>query len=281
MKKVIDLPEHPAEGSIIIACDNAFTLFVNGQEAGSGKDVTKLSLIPIAKHLRAGKNIIAIQAANDPGNPSKKDAEQKNPAGLLAFARIRIHQTVEKKRLEIVRDFVSDSTWSCATKLSDDWKTSETIPAEWMAAVEIGNLQSAPWKIENKFAPLLASAARYGKIRASLVTANALTTALGRPNREQVITTRASTATTLQALELTNGATLAGYLKEGAERLLSELPADADGFVAAFYERALNRPPVPSEMELTRSLLKTPLQREAVEDLLWATAMLPEFQLIY
>src|SRR5690606_1057152 len=58
-----------------------------------------------------------------------------------------------------------------------------------------------------------------GTIRASLVAADPLMTALGRPNREQVVTTRASAATTLQALQLINGETLALRLAQGAERI--------------------------------------------------------------
>ncbi len=60
-----------------------------------------------------------------------------------------------------------------------------------------------------------------GKVRAALVAADPLLVALARPNREQVVTTRPTTATTLQALELTNGETLADVLKRGAENLLT------------------------------------------------------------
>ncbi len=52
----------------------------------------------------------------------------------------------------------------------------------------------------------------------------ALTRALGRPIRDQVFTTRNDDATTLQALELMNGETLAKTLRRGARRLLGELP---------------------------------------------------------
>jgi len=52
----------------------------------------------------------------------------------------------------------------------------------------------------------------------------ALTRAMGRPIRDQVFTTRNDDATTLQALELMNGATLARALRRGARRLLNELP---------------------------------------------------------
>jgi Protein of unknown function (DUF1553)/Protein of unknown function (DUF1549)/Planctomycete cytochrome C len=56
------------------------------------------------------------------------------------------------------------------------------------------------------------------------VKSTPLTRAMGRPIRDQVFTTREDAATTLQALELVNGDTLAMILKRGAARLLGELP---------------------------------------------------------
>ena len=53
-------------------------------------------------------------------------------------------------------------------------------------------------------------------IRASLVNADALMRSLGRPNREQVVTTRPDQLTTLQALDLSNGQTLTDLLSRGA-----------------------------------------------------------------
>jgi hypothetical protein len=52
-----------------------------------------------------------------------------------------------------------------------------------------------------------------------------VTRAMGRPIRDQVFTTREDAATTLQALELVNGETLAAALRRGALRLQGELPA--------------------------------------------------------
>lgn len=53
---------------------------------------------------------------------------------------------------------------------------------------------------------------------------SSLTRAMGRPIRDQVMTDRLTQPTTLQALELVNGATLAAQLHRGAQRLLGELP---------------------------------------------------------
>jgi hypothetical protein len=53
-----------------------------------------------------------------------------------------------------------------------------------------------------------------------------LTRALGRPIRDQIISSRPSTATTPQALELVNGEMLTRWLSRGARRMLGELPPD-------------------------------------------------------
>jgi hypothetical protein len=57
-----------------------------------------------------------------------------------------------------------------------------------------------------------------------MLKATPLSRAMGRPIRDQVFTTRLDEATTLQALELVNGETLAMTLRRGAMRLAGELP---------------------------------------------------------
>ncbi len=121
---------------------------------------------------------------------------------------------------------------------------------------------------------------RTNDVRACLVASDPLLTALGRPNREQVMTSRATTATTLQALELTNGKTLAEVLDRGAVRML-EMQPDSQKLVSQVFERALCREPRRSEREIAAELAGRPARKEGVEDLLWSVAMLPEFQMIY
>jgi hypothetical protein len=118
------------------------------------------------------------------------------------------------------------------------------------------------------------------EVRCGLVPADVLAVALGRPNREQVMTCRASTATTLQAVELTNGATLANLLERAAFRFVDR-PDTSHDLVNLLYERAFGRRPTPAEREIALGLVSQPPRREGVEDLLWAMTMQPEFQLIY
>ena len=122
----------------------------------------------------------------------------------------------------------------------------------------------------------------FATVRAALVAADALQVALGRPNREQVVTSRASSATTLQALEMTNGSDLAETLRRGAEKQFTGTNTVASReLVQKLYAKALGRQPTRKELSAAREILGQPAQPAGVEDLLWALTMLPEFQLIY
>ncbi len=116
--------------------------------------------------------------------------------------------------------------------------------------------------------------------RAALVENNGFLTALGRPNRETVSTGRESQANLLQALELTNGDRFAQALKKGAERWKEQYP-DSNEMIREIYLKALGRTPLPAELDAARAVLGETPGIEAVEDLLWAVLLLPEFQLIF
>jgi hypothetical protein len=104
---------------------------------------------------------------------------------------------------------------------------------------------------------------------------------LGRPNREQVVTTRPDQLTTLQALDLANGQILADLLTRGANNLLkAHAAAGGDQLIEQVYRRALCRRPTAAEFATAREIVGSPVTPEGVADLLWAVVMLPEFQLI-
>lgn len=80
------------------------------------------------------------------------------------------------------------------------------------------------------------------------VKSTPLTRAMGRPIRDQVFTTREDAATTLQALELVNGDTLALILKRGAARMLGEL---ANAPQNLFDSRRFGKGAVPLDIDIT------------------------------
>ncbi len=282
-RKMITLSHLPDQARAIVACDNSCKLYVNGTEVGSGKDYGKPTSINLMPHLKKGPNVIAIAGTNDKAKPNDAKADQSNPAGLIGYFYVRateVEQSQKQKR-QVVLDFATDSSWLWSSSNPENWtKLQVTNLSGWTRTTVLGAPEMAPWNSGKAFVSVVARAPQFERIRASLLAADPLMTALGRPNREQVITTRASAATTLQALELTNGSTLSHLLERGAEKLIQELPASPAQFTTAIYKRALGRAPTKGELNTSMELIGSPVQRQGVEDLLWAMAMLPEFQVI-
>ncbi len=82
------------------------------------------------------------------------------------------------------------------------------------------------------------------------VAASNLTRALGRPIRDQVYSTRDNQATTLQALELTNGETLTHWLLRGAQTMLAQMePAPVPLFDGSYSGRA----PISFDVDVSKS----------------------------
>jgi hypothetical protein len=275
-RKAFTLPEAPGQALAVVTADNRFTLHVNGHEAGSSDKWEHPKVLDIRTHLVKGENVIAVAAENDAA--SKEDASP-NPAGLLVLARLR--GAAGAGAAPAVWDLGSDATWLWSTNKADGWQEAGFRAEGWQPAAELGASGLAPWNLAAQVAAAWASAAQFGTIRASLANNDPLMAALGRPNREQVLTARATVATTLQALELTNGATLADLLKRGAERLRADQPGAAADLVNRLYLHALGRRPSATELALAQETVHEPVAAGGVEDLLWAMSMLPEFQLIY
>ncbi|NBW02394.1 MAG: DUF1553 domain-containing protein, partial [Cytophagia bacterium] len=115
--------------------------------------------------------------------------------------------------------------------------------------------------------------------RASLVKNDPFLTALGRPNRENVSTSRISQANLLQALELTNGNKFNLSLRKGAE-IWAQKYQTGESLVKALYLKALGREPSLKEVTLAVKYIGKKPSVEGIQDLVWAVTLLPEFQLI-
>ena len=115
--------------------------------------------------------------------------------------------------------------------------------------------------------------------RASLVKNDPFLTALGRPNREQVSTSRISQANLLQALELTNGSKFNQTLRKGAAIWVAKYES-SESLIRALYQKALGREPSVKELNLAVRFMGKKPSVEGIQDLVWAVTLLPEFQLI-
>lgn len=145
--------------------------------------------------------------------------------------------------------------------------------AVWMLA------GTAPAKPDAEVAVATAPAAA-PMVRASLVKATPLMAALGRPNREQVVTSRPADLTTLEAILLANEQSLADEIAKGGIRILAEHGPDPDRITTWIFSAALARPPTADEAAVARDLLGAAPTAENVADCLWSVVMLPEFQLV-
>ncbi len=271
--KSFDLPfDDPAlldQADAYISCDNAFTLYLNGTKIGGGTEWNKLTALDLRAALRPTGNILAVEALNT----------LEGAAGLVAYVQFR-----EGKK---VAGFGSDPTWICSPQLFKGWEQPGFIPLDWPNAVVAAELNGSPWRFKKTMTESVYNREGNEPVRAWLAIADPLMRALGRPNREQVVTRRASTATTLEALEMTNGATLSGTLKKGAAKIVAErkekglVGAFDDDAISDLYLRALGRKPNSAELELAKATVASGEKTAGLEDLLWSLAASPEFQLIY
>ena len=278
-RKTLELPATPIAAALIVACDNQFKLFVNGRELASGRELARPRLVDLSAALVVGRNVIAVEAINDPAKPDEPSAEQANPAGLIA--RLNVRFDVSAAHGPEQPDLVTDGSWRWSLDVPEGWTQLEFDDVNWDHAFELGPPESGPWNIGEGWRAAVSSAAWVGRTRAALMVNDPLMIALGRPNREQVVTTRQTVATTLQALELTNGETLANWLRRGVSQFLRERPASSEGLIAELYRRALGRAPTAEESRLAEVIVGPAPESAGVEDLLWAMIMLPEFQLIH
>src|SRR5687768_3559166 len=72
-RRVLTLEMVPAKAELSITADNGFVAWLNGTRVGEGDQWQQMYRFDVAKHLRAGKNVLAVEARNDGG-----------PAGLVA-----------------------------------------------------------------------------------------------------------------------------------------------------------------------------------------------------
>jgi mono/diheme cytochrome c family protein len=294
-RKPFTLKTVPAQAIIAVACDNEFILYVNGKRVGKGAEWGTPLTVDIREQLKVGDNLIAVHGINWPDKLTGKGLNIKgaNPAGLLAtvalgYAKTKPPAADASKPADTSltwQEFSTDASWHCSRTRTAKWFIAATRLEGWKPAAVLGNQHLAPWQLANRIATAMRQEAQSpsatGQVRTALVNDDVLTRALGRPNREQVVTRRSSHATTLQAIELTNGESLDTALKRGASHWLSQEQGKVERLIEQLYEHSLSRKPTDQEQKIAAALIQTEDVKQGIEDLLWILTMLPEFQLIY
>lgn len=266
LRREFTVPKPVRFAGIVAAADNAFVLYLNNEEILSGDNWNDLEAAPVAFRLKDEGNRILIVAENRGPKP--------NPAGVFCAVRIEY----DDGEVEII---VTD----------EDWQVSQTVPTverpdkwnldthHWEAARV---LTDTTWKekTDARIGTVLAKASAAGDhmVRASLLKADALMRSLGRPNRDQIVTSRPGELTGLEAVQLSTSAALIDTLRSGAEKLIaSECYEDSEALIKEIYLSLLTRFPSRSEVSMLRSTLGRKPDAETLTDLLWAIVMTPEF----
>ncbi|MBS0264943.1 MAG: DUF1553 domain-containing protein [Planctomycetes bacterium] len=266
------LTARPARAVATITADNACELFINGKSLAKSDNWNVPVQADVTAALVAGKNVIAIKAANGGGAP--------NPAGVIA----EIAALDGDGKLQHLLS--TDAAWRVSEADATGWQQPEFNDSQWAPAVVLGDAAVAPWNIAQtvskgfKNLPITAALPDGFRIRAALLPLDTLQGALGRPNREQVVSSRDATPTMLQALELTNGTQLGAALHRGATYWHSQTNQSPTQIVNAIFQMALARHPSAEERQLAADMIGSPATVEGLEDFLWSICMLPEFQLI-
>jgi putative heme-binding domain-containing protein len=116
-RRIISLTHTPKQASIMITCDNSFTLILNGKELAKSKNWQAPVKMDLVKKLQKGKNIFEVMVENE--GPM---------AGLI---------------LDLMIDgkaYFSDKSWQARAP-----------KGQWEAAIELKKYGSKPWgKVFNK-----------------------------------------------------------------------------------------------------------------------------------
>lgn len=284
-RKHLNVHEGVLRAAISVTCDNGFILYINGKKIIESDSWNTPIGLDISTHLKPGENIVAIHGYNFPDTVTKKGLQFKGPNAAGLIANISIAYPGEEAETQKWHSFGTDASWLWSRETKANWHTAEFDDSQWSKAAITANANAAPWNIsKNLLAKLIAATegqSHHGLIRTSLVNDDQLTRTLGRPNREQVLTRRSSIATTLQAIELTNGATLDTALKAGAEYWIQQKTESPQDLLEKIYFQALSRVPSKTELEAGLFLLDGEVTDEGIQDILWIITMLPEFQLLY
>jgi len=263
-RKQLTLSKKPAVATLIITCDNEYTVYVNRKKAGADGNWATIEAINIAPHLREGINEVLVQGKNG-GNSA-------NAASLYA----QIQLEAEEGNLEVI---ATDASWqatqekvSVKNAANAAWESATVVPPQFTPGKRAEDAISRTiGQIQNRSAWIT---------RAGLLKSDMLMRSLGRPNREQVVTVRPESLSTLQAIDLANGEILDALLRAGAEQM-ADTATNPTTLIDELFRRALARPPTDAERLVAAGLLGSDLSVERIQDVLWLLVMHPEFQFVH
>lgn len=119
-------------GTITIAADDEFELYVNGTKAAEGSDWKQPRTVNITPQLRSGVNLIAVKVTN----------QANGSAGLLATLELELGGRPTTK-------IVTDASWRVNLRPLPFWYSTRYNDSRWALAQVLGPAgRTSPWIIE-------------------------------------------------------------------------------------------------------------------------------------
>lgn len=303
-RKHFKLEKLPDEAYAAAAASQGFGVSINGKDPWAinydAERRGRIDLFDLRPFLIVGDNVIAISVNSHTEKQLNDDEYKRYPmsrhhinkvSGVAFYLRSRFSDGT-------INELTTDDTWHVRRAPTGKWKQLKYDDAQWVAVAPLApgiapvdegpglepitrhDFANEPIDFGPPMRSAVSTAAQPGHIRASLLVADPLQTALDRPSREQVVTVRNDAPSTLQALELTNGRTLDERLKKAAQKLAPLATADTQGWIRDLYLHVFGREPNAAEMKESLEMLNWPVMPNAAADYLWAIAQSPEFQFI-
>ena len=116
----------PASAKVMVTGDNHAAVFINGVKVGSSDEWKEPVSVDVAKHLKTGTNVIAVEGRNDDG-----------AAAMVAKL---VMKSKDGKTVEVV----SDTSWKSGDK-TDGWEKADFNDNAWKGSVDLGKLGVGPW----------------------------------------------------------------------------------------------------------------------------------------
>ena len=257
----------------VITCDNGFELYVNGKKIGSGDNWADPKSFDLSSALLKGTNQVVVVGSNAGSSPNIAALFFQVNVALKGGARVRM---------------ATDTSWEWTKSVPNARGTFAAAGKSKAKAAEIvwqpvALVKSEAWrKAEVRMAEMLAGVDGMSSLpaRASLMKSDMLQRALGRPNREQIVSMRPNELSTLEAIDLSNGQALTNLLAAGAAKLKKRSWSSSEELARWLYVSALSREPAPGELKVAAGMVGAEISEQGIADLLWAVCMLPEFQTI-
>ena len=262
LRRIFRLTDEVAAGMAVATCDDEFTLYINNRRVVDSADWTRPVLIDLRDWLSPGINLIVVDARTTAPNPEEAGFFMQAELTLSNGRRIALHSG-------------PDWQWNPNPPAPTDDNHLGDFTGRWLPVTEVEPIGA--W---NRTVTPEIAAGGMPPIRASLMKNNALMQSLGRPLREQVVSSRPTELSELTAIDLFNNRVLSGMLERGGRQLAARAWKRPDDLIDFIHEYALSRRPTSEERQTIREALGSNPGPDEVEDLLWAVFMKPEFLLV-